>query len=225
MHQPDPDKNPGWNIGKLIYYGRAELKQSDHRPVIAIVDVEYAQIDTERRSSVFNDVINDLGPLDGTIVIQAEDKRNPSNTSDDEEDSIYDDNLMAALVQELTQIGEVTLVRFVGETMWVTFKDGQAALTAASKRKVQVCGVNLTIQLKTEDWFKLVEKEILLCTTNCVPLCDNVDGASSDCYNSLGIPSAPETQAKKGPPSRPPLPKSPNPTPKHQARHQVIKFF
>ena len=33
-HQPDPDKNPGWNIGKLIYYGRAELKQSDHRPVL-----------------------------------------------------------------------------------------------------------------------------------------------------------------------------------------------
>ena len=39
------------------------------------MDVEFAQIDNERRSMVFNDVINDLGPLDGTIVIQAEDKK------------------------------------------------------------------------------------------------------------------------------------------------------
>ena len=58
-----------WNSGKLIHYGRAELKQSDHRPVIAIIDIEISHIDTARRQQVFHDVIRDLGPFDCTIVI------------------------------------------------------------------------------------------------------------------------------------------------------------
>lgn len=66
---PDADKSPGWTNGKLIHYGRSELKQSDHRPVIAIIDIEIAQIDVDRRRAVFHDVIKDLGPPDATIVI------------------------------------------------------------------------------------------------------------------------------------------------------------
>jgi phosphatidylinositol-bisphosphatase len=102
--------------------------------------------------------------------------------------------------------------------MWVTFKDGQAALTAASKRSTQICGVNLTINLKTEDWLKTVEKEMELCTPNCIQLCDYIDVSPNSDYNCLGIPVvAPDNKNK---PTRPPLPKSPNMTPK-QTRHQV----
>lgn len=59
-----------WDNGRLVHYGRAELKQSDHRPVIAIIDIEICKIDPVRRQSVFNDVIRELGPFDCTIVIQ-----------------------------------------------------------------------------------------------------------------------------------------------------------
>lgn len=217
---PDADKQPNWNPGRLVHYGRAELKQSDHRPVIAIIDVEICKIDQQRRTQVFGDVIRDLGPPDGTILIQA---ANPSAESGDEDEgSIYDENLMSALIQELTQIGEVTLVRFVGDTMWVTFRDGQSALTAAQKQSVQVCGVNLTIKLKTENWIQTVEKEILLCTPNTVSFCDSQVGD----YNSLGIPEVPsrpksppalnQPPLRPAPPGRPPLPKSPQASPKHQ---------
>lgn len=58
-----------WSEGRLLYYGRAELKQSDHRPVIAVINNEISQIDTEQRQKVFHDVIRDLGPFDCTIVI------------------------------------------------------------------------------------------------------------------------------------------------------------
>lgn len=58
-----------WNEGKLLHYGRTELKQSDHRPVIAILSIEISKIDTQRRQNVFHDVIRDLGPFDCTIVI------------------------------------------------------------------------------------------------------------------------------------------------------------
>jgi synaptojanin len=217
IQQLDAD-NPNFNPGKLLFYGRAELKQSDHRPVVAILDVEYSLIDPDKRARVFNEVIVDLGPPDATVVIQATEQ-----PSDDDEDSIYDENVTAALVQELAEIGEVTLVRFVGETMWVTFKDGQAAVAAVKhKGYLQVCGINLTIKLKTDDWVKHVEKEILLCTTNCVQLCDYIDVSPNSDYNSLGIPVAPE---KKKPPARPALPKSPQVTPKHHPRHQVSDFL
>lgn len=156
------------------------MKQSDHRPVVAVIDVEIYKIDEKLRNKVFYEVIQDLGPPDGTIVIEAEyDDRN----SDDDGMSIYDENLMSALIQELAQIGEVTLVRFVGEKMWVTFRDGLAALTAASKKNVQICGVNLNIELKSNDWVKLVEKEIALCTTNTVPLSDYSQFANQGDYN------------------------------------------
>lgn len=212
MQQFDAD-NPNFNHGNLLFYGRADLKQSDHRPVIAILDIEYSLIDVDRRTRVFSDVIRDLGPPDATVVIHAVDP-----PSDDDEESIYDENVTAALVQELAEIGEVTLVRFVGETMWVTFKDGQAALAAVKhKSSLQVCGINLSIRLKTEDWVKQVEQEILLCTTNCVQLCEYIDVSANSDYNSVGIPVAPSEQiAKKKPPARPALPKSPQVTPKHR---------
>lgn len=54
------------------------------------------------------------------------------------DDSVYDDNFMMSLLQELSQIGEVILVRFVEETMWVTFRDGQCAVVAAKRATTQV---------------------------------------------------------------------------------------
>lgn len=120
-----------------MHYGRAELKQSDHRPVIGVIDVEACTVNTELRQQVFYEVIADLGPPDGTIIVHYD------GTPENEETSFFDDNLMMALLQELTQIGEVVLVRFVAETMWVTFRDGQCALTAAAKKSVRVCNIKL----------------------------------------------------------------------------------
>lgn len=54
----------------MVHYGRAELKQSDHRPVIAMVDIDIYRVDDERRKQVFMEVIQDLGPPDATVVVQ-----------------------------------------------------------------------------------------------------------------------------------------------------------
>ena len=42
----------GWSEGQLVWYGRAELKQSDHRPVLAVVDVQARVVDTVNREQV-----------------------------------------------------------------------------------------------------------------------------------------------------------------------------
>lgn len=64
------DLSSDWNPGRLVHYGRAELKQSDHRPVIAVIDIEIFHVDDSRRSQVFMEVVQDLGPPDATIVVQ-----------------------------------------------------------------------------------------------------------------------------------------------------------
>lgn len=138
MIEMNPEDN--YCSGKLLHYGRAELKQSDHRPVVAVIDIEAHIIDPDKRMNVFYQVIADLGPPDGTIIIHYE------GNSDEEDSSIFDDNLMMAVLQELSQIGEVILVRFVADTMWVTFRDGQCALTAADKKTIKVV---ISIVLKT----------------------------------------------------------------------------
>ncbi|CAL7946456.1 unnamed protein product [Xylocopa violacea] len=154
---PDIDSPTDWNPGKLIYYGRAELKQSDHRPVIAIIDIDIYCVEPEKRERVFKEVIQDLGPPDGTIVVKAVEES-------DDMDSIFDENFMMALLQDFSHIGEVILVRFVGETIWVTFRDGQCALSAARKGMTQVCGQTLKLSLKSPNWVQLIEKEIEICS-------------------------------------------------------------
>jgi hypothetical protein len=54
-------------------------------------------------------------------------------------EDVFNDNFMMVLLQELSQIEEVILVRFVEDTMWVTLTDGQCALAAAKKGTTQVC--------------------------------------------------------------------------------------
>ncbi|KAF7392687.1 hypothetical protein HZH66_008520 [Vespula vulgaris] len=99
---PDIDSPTDWYPGKLIYYGRAELKQSDHRPVIAIIDVEVHRVEPQQREHVFKEVIEDLGPPDGTIIVKTVDET-------EDADSAFDSNVMMALVQDLSHIGEVIL--------------------------------------------------------------------------------------------------------------------
>lgn len=200
-----PETDGDWSPGRLVHYGRAELKQSDHRPVIAIIDVDVYQVDEDRRNIVFTEVIQDLGPPDATIIIHVD-----NITSGEEDSSIFDDNFMMALLQELSQIGEVILVRFVEETMWVTFRDGQCALVAAKKGKTQLCGHSISLTLKTPNWQDVFKQEITLCSNNTVPLCDYriplpIDTCVSRPENRSGQVT-PSEEVVRAPPTRPPQP-------------------
>ncbi|GAB1864194.1 phosphoinositide 5-phosphatase [Camponotus japonicus] len=212
---PDIDSPTDWNPGKLVYYGRAELKQSDHRPVIATIDIDVHCVDPEKRERVFKEVIQDLGPPDSTIIVKA--------VEDIEDmDSVFDNNLMFALIQDLSHIGEAILVRYVGETIWVTFRDGQCALAAAKKGMTQICGQTLKLSLKSPDWMQLIEKEIEICSNTTVaqftansPLRSPMQRfeqleISERSSPSRGSPNGAIPPPRPAPPGRPSqLPKSP----------------
>lgn len=191
------------------------MKQSDHRPVIATIDIDVHCVDPEKRERVFKEVIQDLGPPDSTIILKA--------VEDIEDmDSVFDNNLMFALIQDLSHIGEAILVRYVGETIWVTFRDGQCALAAAKKGMTQICGQTLKLSLKSPDWMQLIEKEIEICSNTTVaqftansPLRSPMQRfeqleISERSSPSRGSPNGAIPPPRPAPPGRPPQPpKSP----------------
>ncbi|XP_034405259.1 synaptojanin-1 isoform X2 [Cyclopterus lumpus] len=145
----DPD-NP-WSPGTLKYYGRAELKTSDHRPVVSIIDVDILEVDPEARHQVYKEVIAQQGPPDGTILVSL-----CSSGPDD----YFDDALIDELLDKFAHFGEVILIRFVEEKMWVTFLEGYSALAALSLSASTVLGKMMDIRLKSPGWIKSLEEEM-----------------------------------------------------------------
>uniref|UniRef100_A0A3Q0RM98 Synaptojanin-1 n=1 Tax=Amphilophus citrinellus TaxID=61819 RepID=A0A3Q0RM98_AMPCI len=147
----DDDPECTWSPGTLKYYGRAELKTSDHRPVVALIDVDILEVDPEARHQVYKDVIARQGPPDGTILV---------SLCTSGPDDYFDDALIDELLDKFSNFGEVILIRFVEEKMWVTFLEGYSALAALSLSASTVLGKVIDIRLKSPGWIKSLEDEM-----------------------------------------------------------------
>ncbi|XP_008105797.1 synaptojanin-1 isoform X3 [Anolis carolinensis] len=143
-----------WSPGTLLYYGRAELKTSDHRPVVAMIDIDIFEVDADERHNVYKEVISVQGPPDGTIMV--------SIKGSSSEDNYFDDNLIDELLQKFATYGEVILIRFVEDKMWVTFLEGSSALNVLSLNGIELLGKTIDISLKSPDWIKTLEEEMSL---------------------------------------------------------------
>ncbi|NWH84581.1 SYNJ1 protein, partial [Aegithalos caudatus] len=143
-----------WNPGTLLHYGRAELKTSDHRPVVALIDIDIFEIEAEERQKVYKEVIATQGPPDGTVMV--------SIRSSSAEENYFDDNLIDDLLQKFASYGEVILIRFVEDKMWVTFLEGSSALNAMSLNGTELQGRIININLKNPDWIRSLEDEMNL---------------------------------------------------------------
>lgn len=129
------------------------MKQSDHRPVVSVIDISVDCINLKRRDNVFKEVITDLGPHDSTIVIKAKKIPHQSNAS-------FDDTFMEKIIHFLSEFGEIALVRFVDDSVRITFKNGISALAAAEKKIIEVDEHQIEISLLSPNWTLCSEKEI-----------------------------------------------------------------
>ena len=48
----------GWSDGDIVSYTRADLKQSDHRPVLAVFDVQVRDVDIRERDKIIDDIVS-----------------------------------------------------------------------------------------------------------------------------------------------------------------------
>lgn len=103
------------------------MKQSDHRPVVCVIEVEAFAVNEAKRDQVFAEVVRQLGPPDATIIL-----RSDSSRVFDEEES---DEI---ILNELSGCGNIILIRHIGDEVWITFKDGFSALAAVKLEYIQV---------------------------------------------------------------------------------------
>ncbi|XP_073927565.1 synaptojanin-2 isoform X3 [Castor canadensis] len=176
-----------WSPGTLRYYGRAELQASDHRPVLAIVEVEVQEVDVGAREKVFQEVSSFQGPLDATVVVNLQ-----SPTL--EEKNEFPEDLRTELMQTLGNYGTIVLVRINQGQMLVTFADSHSALSVLDVDGMKVKGRAVKIRPKTQDWLKGLREELtrkrdsmapMSPTANSCLLEENFDFTSLD-YESEG---------------------------------------
>ncbi|KAM4770957.1 synaptojanin-2 [Rhinophrynus dorsalis] len=142
-----------WTPGALMYYGRAELPSSDHRPVLAILEVNVQEVDVISRERVFQDISSLQGPLDATVEINI--------LSPIPEDKIeFPEDISTELLRTFQNFGTVVLVRLIGGKMIVTFADSRTALNVLDLDGLKVKGKAVNIRPKTEDWLKGLQEEI-----------------------------------------------------------------
>ncbi|XP_048791050.1 synaptojanin-2 isoform X2 [Lagopus muta] len=176
-----------WTPGALMYYGRAELQASDHRPVLAIVEVEVQEVNEGARESVFQEVSSFQGPLDATVVVNL-------LSPVPEEKNDFPEDLRTELMQMFEDYGTVVLVRISGGQMLVTFADSKSALRVMDIDGIKVRGRTVKIRPKTKDWLKGLQEEIARKRDSVVPMSptansclleENFDFSSLD-YDSEG---------------------------------------
>lgn len=151
------------NYGKILHYNRAELKTSDHRPVIAEMEIEVIRVDEEKRDQVFSQVLQQLGPIDATVYVTVKNEDN---------DYLSEEVVTAILKYLANEAGEIVLARYGEDHLRITFRDGQSAIKAASLETFSLLDQTVQIELKTPNWIEVIEEEIMINTTNTIPLVD-----------------------------------------------------
>nr|DBA34476.1 TPA: hypothetical protein GDO54_002031 [Pyxicephalus adspersus] len=159
-----------WNPGSLLHYGRAELKTSDHRPVVALLDIDIFETEAEERQKIYKEVVATQGPPDGTIMVSIQSKSS--------EDNYFDDNLIDELLQQFAGYGEVILIRLDNITL--------SKIMFHAKAFFSILGKMMNIQLKNPDWITEVEEEMNLerisinlpCSTSSTLLGEDADIAA-----------------------------------------------
>lgn len=133
--------------GHISYYGRAELKVSDHRPVIAVIDIEIEQSTANKLAMVHDQVLKAQGPTDSTVIIRL-------STEDDLQaiDIVLDD-----VINMLDEIGRIVLVRMVNDEIHVTYRKGLHALHALKLNGNTIGNAILNIRLRSPDY--MLEKQ------------------------------------------------------------------
>lgn len=150
------------DYGQIEFYGRAELRTSDHRPVVARIICEVVKVCKSKMEEAFEQVAREAGPQDASLIIKHED----GNAG-------FNNELLAEILQILVQIGgKIALTRFLAESLVVIFRDPADALRALESSNILTnFNEKLSMHLKTENWLEKIEQEFSLVQSNTVPLC------------------------------------------------------
>ena len=150
-----------WCPGKLAFYGRAELKQSDHRPVLAVLDVQARAVVPAKREEVVDAILETLGPSDGTIVSTPVSGAFSLTLSED---------VVSAITACMAVHGEVRYSRPVRGSVWTQFREGGAAMLALKKGQITAAGTDWVVGPPCHNWSESLTQELRLVANPVLPL-------------------------------------------------------
>ena len=99
----------GWSDGDIVSYTRADLKQSDHRPVLAVFDVQYRDVDTRDRDRVIGDIVSSCGSYDGRVLVT------PAS------ELVFSPEITENIAKYLTHIGQIVQISQLREGIMICF--------------------------------------------------------------------------------------------------------
>lgn len=160
--RPDDDRE-NLDYGKILFYGRCELKTSDHRPVIGEYEVDILKVVDKKREQVFNNILQDCGPLDACVLVKH--KNGISSLTED---------LVTLILKLLAdEGGEVILVRLGDSHLTIHFRESINALKVYRRSSIKNLDAGLFIELRNPNWIETVRKEMKLGINNTIPLCES----------------------------------------------------
>ncbi|CEF60029.1 Inositol polyphosphate-related phosphatase domain and Synaptojanin, N-terminal domain and Endonuclease/exonuclease/phosphatase domain and Nucleotide-binding, alpha-beta plait domain and Domain of unknown function DUF1866 domain-containing protein [Strongyloides ratti] len=201
-------KNNSKRLGNILFYGRAELKTSDHRPVMGKFVVDAAKRSLEKCESVLHDVIMGNGPPDGIVLISAQ---GYSNFPEDQIQHIK------KLLDTLNL--HVILHKIESQYLWLILDNGVMALAALSMNNVTLpSGIIINVQLRNNNWDNETYQKVLKILKNTAWGESKIDLNDKESLINFNVDSDEEeicsllktnltTTIKQGPP--PPLPTRP----------------
>ncbi|KAK0400060.1 hypothetical protein QR680_003335 [Steinernema hermaphroditum] len=133
------------STARLLKYDRAELKTSDHRPVLAIYELNALKLDESKCRMVWKDVVECMGPPDGIVLYSIAGHHQ------------FPSQIYSRISQKLQELGAPILIsKIEGPYLWLVLENGEMALAALSLDGLKLAdGFVLNAQLKTKDWSSL----------------------------------------------------------------------
>ena len=148
-------ENKNFNTGKCLYYGRADIRCSDHRPVAALLECEVNKVIPEKQIEVLKKIMNELvGPFQVVLIVKTH------------------TNLMNHMVKDEVQrlfskFKTLAMLREYRSSLYVTYADGKYAYEAfAQLNNYYIEKFDLTLLVKVENeafYKKLYEQELWDC--------------------------------------------------------------
>lgn len=156
------------NQGDIIFYGRCELKTSDHRPVIGEYDIEILKVNEKTRERIFSRLIEISGPRDSCVLVKHE-----AGIAG------FNDTLVKQILKLLAdEGGEVVMVRLGDSHLTIHFRESISALKVSKSSSIKNLDDGLHIELRTPNWVEMIRKEMSLGMNNTVPLCESTPTSS-----------------------------------------------
>ncbi len=155
-----------FNPGKCIYYGRADIRYSDHRPVSALLEVEVDRVIPKRLIEVLNSIFKSShGSFQVVLVVTTHNNQ-------------MNDSIRNEIVPLFQQFRSFVLYRQFKNSLFITYSDSRYGYDAyAHLNNYYLENFDSSLQIRVENeqsYMKLIAHELMDCLASLNSISENL---------------------------------------------------